>query len=89
MLTEADRKELKLREKNLIDLVKKLKAALENQRKQQNNQKCRIESLDDETRISVISKIAISGSAAHEKRTNKVIRTSGGLAPGARVPWHP
>ena len=100
MLTEANRKELKLRDKNLIDLEKKQKAALENQRKQQNyrnNQKRRIESLDDETRkkvkgkivtkvgqpskydedllISVISKIANSGSAAHEKRRNEVIRT--------------
>ena len=100
MLTEADRKELKLRGENLIDLEKKLNAAMENQRKQQNyrnNQKRRIESLDDETRkkvkgkivtkvgqpskydedllISVISKIAISGNAAHEKRRNEVIRT--------------
>ena len=64
MLTEADRKELKSRGKNLIDHEKKLKAAMENKRKQQNyrnNHKRRIESLDDETRKKVKGKIVTKG----------------------------
>ena len=100
MLTEADKNELKSREKNLNDLEKKLKLAEEYQRKQQtyrNSQKRRLESLDEETRkkvkgrsvakvgqpskydeeqlISVISRIAMSGSAAHEERRNEFVRT--------------
>ena len=60
MMSEGDRKELIEREKNLKNLEKQLKAVLSNRMKQQNfrdNQKRRIESLDDETRKKVKGRV--------------------------------